>query len=125
MLYNENIYFAEDRILCMEIHKNGLDLVYLPDALAEVDPIKTVHGLMGQRKRWINGSYFAFEKVKKEIGQTNQCDLVLRIQVLFYDFLNLLVYFAPAIFFFTIHISMKAFRTDVLDQILQPIQSSA
>jgi chitin synthase len=125
MLYNENIYFAEDRILCMEIHKNGLDLVYLPDALAEVDPIKTVHGLMGQRKRWINGSYFAFEKVKKEIGQTNQCDLVLRIQVLFYDFLNLLVYFAPAIFFFTIHISMKAFRTDVLDQILQPIQASS
>lgn len=23
---------------------------------------------MGQRKRWINGSFFAFEKVKKELG---------------------------------------------------------
>jgi cellulose synthase/poly-beta-1,6-N-acetylglucosamine synthase-like glycosyltransferase len=88
--------------------------VYLPDALAEVDPIKTVHGLMGQRKRWINGSYFAFEKVKKEIGMTNQCEIVLRLQVLFYDFMNIIVYFAPAIFFFTIHISMFAFRTDVL-----------
>ena len=38
---------------------------YLPDAYAEVDPIKNVHDLLGQRKRWINGSYFAFEKVKQ------------------------------------------------------------
>lgn len=39
-------------------------MAYLPDARANVDPIPTVHGLLGQRKRWINGSYFAFEKVK-------------------------------------------------------------
>lgn len=60
MLYNENIYLAEDRILCMGIHKKGFDMSFLPDAYAEVDPIKTVHGLLGQRKRWINGSFFAF-----------------------------------------------------------------
>ena len=65
MLYNENIYLAEDRILCMGIHKKGFDMSFLPDAYAEVDPIKTVHGLLGQRKRWINGSFFAFEKVNK------------------------------------------------------------
>lgn len=65
MLYNENVYLAEDRILCMGIHKKGFDLHFLPDAFAEVDPMKTVHGLLGQRKRWINGSFFAFEKVKK------------------------------------------------------------
>lgn len=67
LLYNENVYLAEDRILCMGIHKKGFDMAYLPDAYAWVDPIKTVHGLLGQRKRWINGSYFAFEKVKKEL----------------------------------------------------------
>lgn len=67
MLYNENIYLAEDRILCMGIHKKGFEIKFLPDAYAEVDPIKTVHGLLGQRKRWINGSFFAFEKVKKEL----------------------------------------------------------
>jgi len=60
MLYNENVYLAEDRILCMGIHKKGFDMAFLPDAYAEVDPMKTVHGLLGQRKRWINGSYFAF-----------------------------------------------------------------
>ena len=63
MLYNENIYLAEDRILCMGIHKKGFDMAFLPNAYAEVDPMKTVHGLLGQRKRWINGSFFAFERV--------------------------------------------------------------
>lgn len=67
VLYNENIYLAEDRILCMGIHKNEKDIIFMPDAYAQVDPIKTVNGLMGQRKRWINGSMFAFEKVQKEM----------------------------------------------------------
>ena len=34
MLYNENIYLAEDRILCMGIHKKGFDMSFLPDAYA-------------------------------------------------------------------------------------------
>lgn len=68
MLYNENIYLAEDRILCMGIHKKGKEIVYLADAFATVDPIKTVSDLLLQRKRWNNGSYFAFEKVKKEMN---------------------------------------------------------
>lgn len=58
------MYLAEDRTLCMGIHTNGYDLKYLPDAYAWVDPIKNLHGLLGQRKRWINGSFFAFDKVK-------------------------------------------------------------
>jgi cellulose synthase/poly-beta-1,6-N-acetylglucosamine synthase-like glycosyltransferase len=49
----------------MGIHKNLKNIAFLPDAMAEVDPMKTVHSLLGQRKRWINGSYFAFKKVKK------------------------------------------------------------
>jgi chitin synthase len=60
MLCNENMNLAEDRILCFGIHKNGFDLAFLPDAYSEVDPIKNLHSLLGQRKRWINGSFFAF-----------------------------------------------------------------
>ena len=60
LLYDSNVYLAEDRTLCMGIHQNGYDLEYLPDAHAWVDPIKHLHGLLGQRKRWINGSFFAF-----------------------------------------------------------------
>lgn len=42
---------------------------YIPEARATVDPIKFVSGLTGQRKRWINGSLFAFEKVKIEMKE--------------------------------------------------------
>ncbi len=60
LMYQSNVYLAEDRILCMGIHKNGFDLMFLPDAYSFVDPVKDIPTLMGQRKRWINGSYFAF-----------------------------------------------------------------
>ena len=69
LLYNQNIYLAEDRTLCMGIHLKGKDLEYLPDAYAYVDPIKNLNGLLGQRKRWINGSFFAFEKVKEVLSR--------------------------------------------------------
>lgn len=65
LLYDSNVFLAEDRTLCMGIHKNGYNLKYLPDAHGWVDPIKTIPGLLGQRKRWINGSFFAFEKVRR------------------------------------------------------------
>ncbi len=69
MLCNENMNLAEDRILCFGIHKNGFDLAFLPDAYSEVDPIKNLHSLLGQRKRWINGSFFAFAKVKEDFKE--------------------------------------------------------
>ena len=119
MLYNENVYLAEDRILCMGIHKKKYDLAFLPDAYSEVDPMKTVHGLLGQRKRWINGSYFAFEKVKRELSdhekRERNCELWLRIQILYLTLMNALSYFAPSFFIFTVHIAMQAFRQDVLN----------
>lgn len=69
LLEDENVYLAEDRTLCMGIHKNNFDLAFLPDSYAWVDPMKTLHGLLGQRKRWINGSFFAFSKVKRELSE--------------------------------------------------------
>jgi chitin synthase len=69
LLEDENVYLAEDRTLCMGIHKNNFDLTFLPDSYAWVDPMKTLHGLLGQRKRWINGSFFAFSKVKRELSE--------------------------------------------------------
>eukprot|EP00919_Chromeraceae_sp_WS-2016_P000896 GHVR01002236.1.p1 GENE.GHVR01002236.1~~GHVR01002236.1.p1 ORF type:complete len:116 (+),score=5.02 GHVR01002236.1:337-684(+) len=114
MLYNENIYLAEDRILCMGIHQNGWDMAYLPDAYAYVDPIKSVHGILGQRKRWINGSYFAFEKVKKQLSEGNKCEFGLRFQMQYLSFMGVLAYISPALFLFTISIAMQTFRADVL-----------
>jgi len=121
MLYNENVYLAEDRILCMGIHKQGFELAFLPDAYAEVDPMKTVHGLLGQRKRWINGSFFAFDKVKKELSaheKKNGCEIFLNLQIFYLSLMNALAYLAPAFFMFTMHIAMFAFRIDVLERYL-------
>lgn len=68
LLYNENVYLAEDRTLCLGIFLNGYKLHYLPDSYAWVDPMKSLYGLLGQRKRWINGSFFAFNRVKKDLN---------------------------------------------------------
>lgn len=119
VLYNENIYLAEDRILCMGIHKNERDIIFMPDAYAEVDPIKTVNGLMGQRKRWINGSQFAFEKVQKEMKNTTSpsmavVDFFLKMQIFYLNLSNFLVYFAPALMLFTFHLTMQTVREDYL-----------
>ena len=111
LLYNENVYLAEDRTLCMGIHKNGYDLLYLPDVYAWVDPIKTLYGLLGQRKRWINGSFFAFESVKAAM---NECEPALSCQIFYLTMMNTLAYIAPALFLFTIHIAMQAFQTDII-----------
>lgn len=60
LMYDKNIYLAEDRILCMGLHQNGYKLAYLPDAYANVDSVKNIEEFLGQRRRWMNGSYFAF-----------------------------------------------------------------
>ena len=123
LLYDSNVYLAEDRTLCMGIHQNGYDLEYLPDAHAWVDPIKHLHGLLGQRKRWINGSFFAFEKVKRTLESSRQgCEFCLRLQIHYLNFMNMLAFISPALFLFTIHVAMYAFRDWFFINFLTTIQ---
>lgn len=110
LLYDSNVYLAEDRTLCMGIHQNGYKLQYLPDASGWVDPIKTLPSLLGQRKRWINGSFFAFDKVRRSLNIKGCGDIMLQIQILYLAFMNMFAFVAPAFFLFTIHIAMFAFR---------------
>jgi cellulose synthase/poly-beta-1,6-N-acetylglucosamine synthase-like glycosyltransferase len=94
----------------MGIHENGYDLEYLPDAHSWVDPIKNLHGLMGQRKRWINGSFFAFEAVKRGFKEHDGANFCLKLQIVYLSLMNMMAFVAPAIFLFTIHVAMSAFR---------------
>jgi chitin synthase len=50
--------------MCLGIHALGYDLAYLPDAESVVDPVTSLTRLLGQRRRWINGSWFAFNYVR-------------------------------------------------------------
>lgn len=60
--FEANMYLAEDRILCLEIvAKKGCQyrLEYVKEAVAEADPVTRLVGLMKQRRRWLNGTFFA------------------------------------------------------------------
>jgi cellulose synthase/poly-beta-1,6-N-acetylglucosamine synthase-like glycosyltransferase len=60
--YNSNIYLAEDRVLCLSLvsceNRQNL-LKYVRKAIAYTDPPPDYQTLLSQRRRWINGSWFA------------------------------------------------------------------
>lgn len=62
-LEQENINLAEDRILSLGLKASGNSFAYMPDVYAVVDPMANLSGLVAQRRRWINGSWFAFYDV--------------------------------------------------------------
>lgn len=60
--FEANMYLAEDRVLCLEIvAKKGCAyrLEFVKEAVAEADPVTKLTGLMKQRRRWLNGTFFA------------------------------------------------------------------
>jgi len=64
----QNMYLAEDRILSLGIYgqsKSKYTMMYVPDGVAFTDPMKDHKTLLGQRRRWINSSLFAFLYVWK------------------------------------------------------------
>nr|CAG8630653.1 9556_t:CDS:2 [Entrophospora candida] len=61
-VFTANMYLAEDRILCFELVAKRDDawlLQYVKSSSAETDVPDTVAELISQRRRWLNGSFFA------------------------------------------------------------------
>jgi len=61
-IFTKNMFLAEDRILCFElVAKKGerWTLTYVKPSKAETDVPETAVELIGQRRRWLNGSFAA------------------------------------------------------------------
>lgn len=116
VLYNENVYLAEDRILCLGIHKNDKDIVFMPDVYAQVEPIKMINELMGEKKREINGGAYSFEKVREEFADTEskRSSFFIKFQLLYITFIKFLSYFAPALIIFVFHFAFEIIQTEFL-----------
>ena len=61
-IFTANMYLAEDRILCFELiakRKSAWVLQYVQSSYAETDIPSEMSELILQRRRWLNGSFFA------------------------------------------------------------------
>lgn len=98
------MYLAEDRIMCLGIHALGYDLHYLPDAESTVDPVTSLTRLLGQRRRWINGSWFAFNYVKSHSHERS--NFIFLIQLYYYIFVQMLAWTGPGFFYVAMNLTL-------------------
>ncbi|KAF8733443.1 hypothetical protein AX14_003877 [Amanita brunnescens Koide BX004] len=71
-IFTSNMYLAEDRILCFElISKANSDWVlrYVKGAIGETDVPDALPEFISQRRRWLNGSFFAATYAIAHVGQ--------------------------------------------------------
>ncbi|KAK1751987.1 hypothetical protein QBC47DRAFT_424934 [Echria macrotheca] len=111
-VFTANMYLAEDRILCWElVAKRGERWVlkYVKGCTGETDVPDTVPEFVSQRRRWLNGAFFAavYSLVHfKQIWLTDHTiarKVMLHIEF-FYQLLQLLfTYFSLANFYLTFY----------------------
>jgi chitin synthase len=104
------MYLAEDRILCLGIHALEYDLHYLPDVESSVDPVTSLTKLLGQRRRWINGSWFAFNYVREHSYESSSYFFLL--QLLYYSFVQKLQWIGPTLFYLAMNLTLISFITN-------------
>ncbi|GAA5953586.1 hypothetical protein JCM21900_003352 [Sporobolomyces salmonicolor] len=104
-LWTKNMYLAEDRILCWElVAKRGSAwlLHYQRSAYAVTDVPDRVPDLISQRRRWLNGSFFAGLHSSYHFGYIYRSDhtfwrkLWLHVELLYQTFNMLFSWFGLA-----------------------------
>ncbi|RHY39101.1 hypothetical protein DYB30_006661 [Aphanomyces astaci] len=101
--FQGNMYLAEDRILCFELlAREGRQwtMHYVKDAIARTDVPETLVDLIKQRRRWLNGSFFAglfaighFGRVWRLSAHSPSRKLVFTLQFLYLAVQNFLSWF--------------------------------
>lgn len=119
-IFKKNMFLAEDRILCFElVAKAGSKwhLTYIKAAKGETDVPEGAPEFIGQRRRWLNGSFAAglysimhFGRMYKS-GHNILRLFFLHIQLLYNIFQNLLAWFSLASYFLTTVVIMDLVGT--------------
>ncbi|KZT21396.1 glycosyltransferase family 2 protein [Neolentinus lepideus HHB14362 ss-1] len=71
-IFTSNMYLAEDRILCFELiakANSNWVLRYVSRAIGETDVPDALPEFISQRRRWLNGSFFAATYSIAHVGQ--------------------------------------------------------
>ncbi|KAF5316916.1 hypothetical protein D9611_003857 [Ephemerocybe angulata] len=97
-IFTSNMYLAEDRILCFELvaKKNcNWVLKYVKGAIGETDVPDALPEFISQRRRWLNGSFFASTYAIAHLGQVMSSGHSFARKVMlfietFYNVLNLI-----------------------------------
>lgn len=123
-VFTANMYLAEDRILCWELVAKRNErwvLKYVKSAVGETDVPDTVPEFISQRRRWLNGAFFAAVYSLLHFAQVWKTDhtfgrkLLLHIEFI-YQFINLLfTFFSLGNFYLTFYFiagSLTDERTD-------------
>ncbi len=107
--FKANMYLAEDRILCLElIAKQGCNYVlkYVKDAYAHTDVPPSLAGLIRQRRRWLNGTFFTqiyailhFKRIWTDSHHSMIRKLLLSLEFFYFSVNAAFSWFACANFF--------------------------
>ncbi|KAF9972358.1 Chitin synthase, class 2 [Actinomortierella ambigua] len=111
-IFESNMYLAEDRILCFELvaKKNEAWLLkYVKSAKASTDVPDSIAEFISQRRRWLNGSFFAAFYSLAHVGRIftsgqNPIRMVVLLFEFLYNAINLVFnWFSLANFYLTFY----------------------
>ncbi|KEF59912.1 chitin synthase 1 [Exophiala aquamarina CBS 119918] len=123
-VFTANMYLAEDRILCWElVAKRGEQWVlkFVKSAYGETDVPDTVPEFISQRRRWLNGAFFAavYSLVHfKQIWSTDHTltrKILLHIEFLYQLVSVLFTFFSLANFYLTFYFIAGSLADPLLD----------
>ncbi|SGY19437.1 BQ5605_C014g07647 [Microbotryum silenes-dioicae] len=104
-LWTKNMYLAEDRILCWELvakRNSSWVLSYQRSAFATTDVPDRLADLISQRRRWLNGSFFASLHSSVHFGYIYRSDhtfwrkMWLHVELIYQSFNMLFTWFGLA-----------------------------
>ena len=133
-IFKKNMFLAEDRILCFElVAKAGSKwhLTYIKASKGETDVPEDAAELIGQRRRWLNGSFAAgiysllhFGRMYKS-GHNLIRMFFFHIQMLYNTFQTILTWFSMASFWLTTVVIMSLVGTKTATRDAWPFGNSA